>query len=156
MLSSLSNAGGIVPCNLLPYTFLPPNHLLNKHVQIVASYQGQSDGSEVNPYRLLRLVHELILSGIGPSRQLLATLLQKDIELVLRKHKLLQTQHVKENMTYRSNKSVSFPSSGGICPVSRLSFSSLQRQKRSTLIMNQPEKSIKKSRQLLNNNFAFL
>lgn len=92
------------------------------------------------PYRLLRFVHELKLSGIGPSRWLLATLLQEygistclgntsfSKQSPLRKMRYIGSKRM-ENRIYRSNKSVSFPSSGGICPVSRLSFSSLQRQK---------------------------
>jgi len=32
------------------------------------------------------------------------------------------------NTTYKSNRSVSFPSSGGICPLKWLSFNSLHRK----------------------------
>ena len=68
----------------------------------------------LDSYRLLRFVHELRLSGIGPPRLLLATFLQG--RFISKGHEKARVYEW-DDEAYRSNKSVSFPSSAGILPV---------------------------------------
>jgi hypothetical protein len=77
----------------------------------------------------MRFMHELILSGIGPPRLLFAMFLQVTwIDIIIIPVSIYTIMmHTRQNCTYKSNNSVSFPRSGGMNPVNRLSFSSLKR-----------------------------
>lgn len=77
ILSSLWKARGMLPFNLLPWTLLQSNEIFNDHLKVVKDFQQIFIGRRSTPYRLLRFVQELRLSGIGPSRWLLATFLRE-------------------------------------------------------------------------------
>ncbi|MFS7966973.1 hypothetical protein Hanom_Chr09g00780271 [Helianthus anomalus] len=71
--------------------------------------------NKLKTYRLWRLVHELKLSCMCPSSLFPATLLQSKRSIKLKKKRLNLIKEISEIWkVYRSNKSVSFPSSGEI------------------------------------------